>query len=178
MEPGGRASALAPTPSSAVTEPGSLTVPPCSALGPLGRGELNIICSAFWQSQFLASVPGALGSYRHVGLAAERTRARSSSSRDTQDWGQLAAAVFWPSCSDRPGRAWVRVVRELELFLLTLRSQRSSGQLSPLPEPLLSSPGEERMLQQACPAMDPEPGPRAQPPAMGASRAPPGPVKA
>ena len=109
----------------------------------------------------MASVPGAWGSYRHVGLAAERSRGRSS--RDAQGWGQLAAEVFWPSCSDRPGRAWVRVVRELELFLLTLRSQRSSGQLSPLPEPLLSSPGEERRLQQAHPTVypkhqeDPEP---------------------
>lgn len=73
-----------------------------------------------------------------------------------QGWGQLAAEVFWPSRSDRPGRAWVRVVRELELFLLTLRSQRSSGQLSPLPEPLLSSPGEKRRLQQARPTVDPK----------------------
>lgn len=67
-----------------------------------------------------------------------------------QGWGQPVAEVFWPSRSDRPGRAWVRVVRELELFLLTLRPQMSSGQPSPLPELLLpSSPGEERRFGQA-----------------------------
>lgn len=55
--------------------------------------------------------------------------------------GQLEAEVFCPSCSDRPGRAWVKEGRALELFLLTLRPQVSSGQPPPLPEPLPSSPG-------------------------------------
>lgn len=66
-----------------------------------------------------------------------------------QGWGQPVAEVFWPSRSDRPGRAWVRVVRELEFLLLTLWPQMSSGQLSPLPELLPSSPGEEKRLGQA-----------------------------
>lgn len=71
-------------------------------------------------------------------------------------WGQLAAEVFCPSCSDRPGRAWVKGVRELELFLLAPRPQRSSGQPSPLPEPLPSSPGKERRLLQAGPHRRPQ----------------------
>lgn len=96
---------------------------------------------------------GLRGSYRHRGLDAARTRARTGrSKRHRQGWGQRAAEVFWPSCSDRPGRAWVRVVRELELFLLTLRPQASSAQPSPLPEPLPSSPGGERRFRQAGPA--------------------------
>lgn len=72
---------------------------------------------------------------------------RRRSRRDGWGWGQLAAEDFWPSRSDSPGRAWVSVVRELELFLLTLRPQTSSGQPPPLPEPLPSSPGEEKSLQ-------------------------------
>lgn len=48
------------------------------------------------------------------------------------------------------------MVRELELFLLTFRLQTSSGQPSPLPELLPSSPGEERRLGQAVPTQDPE----------------------
>lgn len=111
----------------------------------------------FWQSQSLASVPGAGSSYRHRGLAAERSRVRRRTRRAMQGWGQPVAEVFWPSRSDRPGRACVRVVRELELFLLTLRPQMSSGQPSPLPELLLpSSPGEERRLGQANLALGPQ----------------------
>lgn len=73
-----------------------------------------------------------------------------------QAWGQWAAPeVFCPSRSDKPGRAWVRGVRELELFLLLLRPQISSGQPSPLPEPLPSSPGEQRKLGQAHSALGP-----------------------
>lgn len=69
----------------------------------------------------------------------------------------MAAEVFCPSCSDKPGRAWVKGVRELELFLLTLRPQASSGHPPPLPEPLPSSPGEDRRLQQwALPTWAPE----------------------
>lgn len=114
----------------------------------------------------LGSVPGAGGSHRHRGPAAGRTRARRSTRRG-RAWGRPAAEASWPSRSDRPGRAWVSGVRELEPFLLTLRPQTSSGQPSPLPEPLLSSPGGDRRLQQTSPPCRPRvqacPPPR-QPP--------------
>lgn len=110
--------------------------------------ELNIVCCMFWPRQSL----GLGDSYRHLGPAAARTKV-TRKSRKMWGSGQLAAEVFCPSCSDRPGRACVKGVRELELFLLTLRPQVSSGQPPPLPEPLPSSPGEDRRLQQALPTL-------------------------
>ena len=103
-----------------------------------------------------------------------------------QGRGQPVADVFWPPCSERPGRAWLRGVRELEPFLLTLRPHSLSGQPSPLPEPLPSSPGEERRLQRACPALGtPEPRPPAWASRAGdasstltAAPRPPGPAEA
>lgn len=69
---------------------------------------------------------------------------------------QPAAEFFCPSCSERPGRAWVKGVRELELFLLTLRPQMSSRQPPPLPEPLPSSPVEDKRFQQLIPSGGPQ----------------------
>lgn len=91
----------------------------------------------FWPRQSL----GLGSSYRHLGLAAARTKVTRKSRKKLWGSGQLEAEVFCPSCSDRPGRAWVKEGRALELFLLTLRPQVSSGQPPPLPEPLPSSPG-------------------------------------
>lgn len=91
----------------------------------------------------VALVARAAGSYRQQGLAADRTRVSSRSSMGTWGCGHPTPEVFWPSCSDRPGRAWVRDVLELGLFLPPWRPQMASGQPSPLPEPLPSSPGGE-----------------------------------
>lgn len=112
-----------------------------------------MVCCMFWPRQSLG--PG--GSYRHLGLAAARVKVKRKSRKKRWGSGQVAAEVFCPSCSDRPGRAWVKGVRALELFLLTLRPQVSSGHPPPLPEPLPSSPGEEdRRLQQVLPTWAPE----------------------
>lgn len=123
-----------------------------SCPGPRRPRELNTVCCMFWPRQSL----GLGASYRHLGLAAARTKVKRKSRRKLWGSGQVVAEVFCPSCSDRPGRAWVKGVRELGLFLPTLRPQVSSGHPPPLPEPLPSSPGEDRRLQQALLTRAPE----------------------